>query len=439
MGSLFTKIFLSFWLAALLLGAALFAAERYLGEDTLTQVTGRVDAHAETVSTLLADQGMPAVRRWLAGIAYGERMGLVLLDAQRRPLGDHRPMHPRFRRHLDAPLEPGVHTLRPGLVSVVRPVPGSDPPLYLAALVPTRDFPQLPLGVRIAMAVAVSGLVCFGLAALITRPLRRLRGAAQAVAAGNLDVRVGYAGRDEIAALARDFDLMAERVRELLEAQRRLLRDVSHELRSPLARLRVALELARKQAAGAPMLERIEREADQLEALVADVLSLARLEGGQARFERRPVDLAELLGAVVEDAAFEAEAQDKEVAFAAADGATVNGDPVLLRSAVENVVRNAVRHTPAGTAVEVALTIADAQAVVTVRDRGPGVPEAELARLFEPFARVGEARDRASGGYGLGLAISRQAVQAHGGSIEAANAEGGGLRVTLRLPLAANT
>jgi signal transduction histidine kinase len=318
---------------------------------------------------------------------------------------------------------------------VVRPVPNTEPPLRLAAMVRLNQKRYLSTASRFGVAILVSGLVSFGLATIITRPVRRLRGAAQALADGDLTVRVPARGRDEVAALARDFNVMADRVRDLLESQRRLLRDVSHELRSPLARLRVALELARKKNDTEALLARIEREADRLEGLVSDVLSLARLESGQTRLQRERVPLDELLAAIAQDAAFEAEATGRRVIWGGSAAVEVDGDPVLLRAAIENVVRNAIRHTPPDTAVTMALTLEPGHAVVEICDGGPGVPEEELGRLFQPFTRVGEARERASGGFGLGLAISRQSVEAHGGRIAAANTAAGGLCVSLRLPL----
>ncbi|MGE0082238.1 MAG: ATP-binding protein [Thiohalomonadaceae bacterium] len=436
MGSLFTKIFLSFWLTALLLGAAVFTVERTLYDDELAQAVERTDAHAETVATLLADEGLPAVSRWLRGMAREERPPLVLLDAEGRPLANQ-PFGRRLREHLERGFSPGVHAVAPGVFTVVRPVPGTEPPLYIATMARTGRIHRLSFTERLLIAVGVSGLVSFGLAALLTRPLRRLRRAAQAIAGGDLSARAGYSGRDEIAALAADFDRMADRVRDLLESQHRLLRDVSHELRSPLARLRIALELSRRKGADGMELERIEREADRLEHLVSDVLSLARLEEGKTRLKRQPVELREWLEGVVQDAAFEAEAAGKHVEFTPGAAVHLDADPVLLRSAVENVLRNAVRHTPQGQWVRVSLDHDGAGATIAVSDSGPGVPEDELARIFQPFARVGEARDRLSGGFGLGLAISRQAVEAHGGDIVAENAREGGLRVRIRLPLAA--
>jgi two-component system sensor histidine kinase CpxA len=436
MGSLFTKIFLSFWIAALLLGASVFTLERTLGDDALAQAVERADAHAETVATLLADEGMPAVRRWLGGMARSERTPLLLLDAQGLPV-PNQPFARRLREHLRDGLAPGVHRVVPGVYTVVRPVPATEPPLMLATVVRVAAAHRLSFLTRLGIAVAVSGLVSFGLATLLTRPLRRLRGAAQAIAGGDLEARAGYAGRDEIAALARDFDLMADRVRDLLEAQRRLLRDVSHELRSPLARLRIALELARKKGAAEAELERIGREADRLEHLISDVLSLARLEAGKTHLKRRPLELATWLAALVQDAAFEAEAAGKQVVFTPTTDVCVDADAVLLRSAVENVLRNAVRYTPEGATVDVGMDVDGTGVTLTVRDHGEGVPAEELARLFQPFTRVGEARERSRGGFGLGLAISRQAVEAHGGHVIAENAPDGGLCVRLHLPTCA--
>ncbi|HEY0720861.1 MAG TPA: ATP-binding protein [Gammaproteobacteria bacterium] len=435
MYSLFTRIFLSFWLVALLLGLSLFLAERYLGEDVVRHETERVEGHAATVSALLGDAGMGAVERWLAKRTRKEQAPLFLLDHQGELLHDH-PLPPPLRERLaHLRLQPGTTTLRPGLVAIVTPIPNSEPPLYLGTVLRMNRIEIVPVWVRIMAAVLFSGLVTFVLAALITRPIRRLRLAAQALAEGDLSVRVPVHGRDEVAALGNDFNVMAARLRDLLEAQKRLLRDVSHELRSPLARLRVALELARKRGDTVSVIERIEREADRLEGMVSDVLALSRIEATASQPERRPVGMDTLIAAVVQDAAFEAEATHKSVMAELAQGVTVSGDPVLLRSAVENVMRNAVRYTAPQGAVSVALRSEQGEAVIVVRDHGTGVPEEELGKLFHPFSRVGEARDRASGGYGLGLAISRQAVESHGGTITAANAEGGGLVVTIRLPL----
>ena len=437
MGSLFSKIFLSFWIAALLLGVALSGAERLLAVNAVDVAAHYLDAHVETTATLLATEGLPAVQRWLSGREVrGEHMPLVLLGADYLPLPSQN-IPPHLREHLTQGFTPGIHPLHPHVFIVVRSVPNSNPAIYLAAFVRVRPFEHtLSPSLLAVMAIGVSGVVCLALAALLTHPVRRLRQATQALAAGDLTVRVGGRGHDEVAALGRDFDTMADRVRDLLEAQRRLLRDVSHELRSPLARLRVALDLAQRKEDAAPALARIAQEADRLESLVGSVLTLARLEEGWAHHQRQAVPLSELLQSIAQDALFEAETKGKGVTLTIQQPATVIGDPILLRAAIENVVRNGVRHTAVGTTVEMTLDRDAASGMVQLEvcDHGAGVPEEEIERIFQPFTRVGDARDRNSGGYGLGLAISRQAVAIHGGTIAAANVANGGLRVTLCFP-----
>jgi signal transduction histidine kinase len=243
--------------------------------------------------------------------------------------------------------------------------------------------------------------------------------------------------RDELADLARDFDRMAERIEALMTSERRLLRDVSHELRSPLARLHVALGLARQQAGDDQWaLDRIEREAERLNALIGQLLMLARLESGALEPAREPVDLAAIVRDVAEDADFEVRSGRRAVRVTAMRECAAIGAPDLLRSAVENIVRNAVRHTREGTAVEVAMR-ADApdRVVIAVRDHGSGVPDELLPHIFQPFYRLGAARDRHTGGVGLGLTIADRTIRLHGGTVRAANAPGGGLVVEVTLPV----
>jgi two-component system OmpR family sensor kinase len=299
----------------------------------------------------------------------------------------------------------------------------------------------LPPGVGIAIGLLAS----LGFSALfawyLTRPIRHLRRAFAEVADGRLETRVApLMGRraDEIAGLGSDFDLMAERLQKLIASQRRLLHDVSHELRSPLARLQAAIGLARQSPErSAAMLERIEREAQRLDALVGEVLTLARLEAAGRETPAQSVDLGELMQQVVDDARFEARTIGRDVAFPVPrhPRTVKHAHPDWLQRAFENVIRNAVRHTGEGTTVEVTLTDrSDGAALVTVADRGPGVADAEIESIFEPFNRG--SRSTAGDGHGLGLAIARRALAAHGGTIAAANRPGGGLLVTMTLPAA---
>jgi two-component system, OmpR family, sensor histidine kinase CpxA len=301
-----------------------------------------------------------------------------------------------------------------------------------------HDAPSAQI-VRLLVVVATAAATCYALARYVARPLATLRRATHELAGGNLAVRVQPAmghRTDELGELARDFDGMAERLEGLVSAERRLLRDISHELRSPLARLNVALGLARHEPGAEPSaLDRIEREAERLNALIGQLLTLARLESGTTEAAQEAVDLAAIVREVAEDADFEARSRRRAVQVVESCAGQLRGDPELLRSAVENVVRNAVRHTPDGTAVEVGLRRLDAARVrIWVRDRGAGVPEAALPFIFEPFYRVSAARDRATGGVGLGLTIAHRTVRLHGGSLRAANAADGGLIVELSLP-----
>ncbi len=297
---------------------------------------------------------------------------------------------------------------------------------------------------RLAALTLVIGLFCYWLARYLSAPVTSLRTATRELAGGDLSARVGppvAERRDETGDLARDFNAMAARLESLVGSQRRLLRDVSHELRSPLARLGVALELARQRAgenASGP-LDRIDQESQRLEALITRLLSLERLQAGIGQTEGQLVDLGGLLERVVADARYEADAGGCDVRLVSAARPRVMGSPELLHSAVENVVRNGVAHTSPTSTVDVWLGEESFHggrvAVVRVRDQGPGVPPDELERLFDAFHRVEDARDRRTGGVGLGLAITERAVRAHGGEVEARNHPEGGLEVTIRLPI----
>lgn len=311
------------------------------------------------------------------------------------------------------------------------PFPGERPPRH-------RDFPLLPLGVGV-----VFGLIfAFLLARNMAKPIEGLRRALGAVAKGRFDVRLGPAlqGRkDELAQLSRDFDRTAEQLDVLLNSQRRLLHDVSHEIRSPLARIQLAIDLAQQQPdkEGASLV-RIQRESERIERLVDELLTLSRLEVGAYPLHPEPVDVGDLLRDVAADAAFEAERRHCRVSLEVAGDMTVSGCPELLLRAFENVIRNAIRYTFDGTEVGVQARREGARLVVEVADDGPGIPEAALKSIFDPFVRFREDRGRRDGdeqsGYGLGLAITQQVIQAHGGTIRGANRRSGGLVIRIELP-----
>jgi signal transduction histidine kinase len=278
-------------------------------------------------------------------------------------------------------------------------------------------------------------LLSYLLALHLTSPLRKLQKAVERFGKGDLGARVGSKRRDEVGRLARTFDQMADRLQTLLAAERRLLLDISHELRSPLARLSVAAELARsnEQEARESALQRIEKEAERLNSLVGELLQVTRAEGDPSSLRVEPVRVDELLTDLVEDCSVEAEARGCRLELKGAPPVVVRGDPELMRRAVENVVRNAIRHSPQDAPVEVALENGAPGARIRIRDYGPGVPEEHLSHIFDPFYRVESDRNRASGGVGLGLAIARRAVELHKGRILARNSNPG-LLVEIDLP-----
>jgi signal transduction histidine kinase len=280
--------------------------------------------------------------------------------------------------------------------------------------------------------LGLSVLLCYALAYNLTSPLRRLQKAVDQFGRGHLDARAQETRHDELGELAGTFNRMADRTQTLLAAERRLLLDVSHELRSPLARLSVAVELARSDESNGLPLDRIQREADRLNALISQMLEVTRLEGDPTQRKLVRVRLDELVGGLVDDCSIEATARGCSLTLQTPI-VTVDGDRELLRRAIENVMRNAIRHAPPESRVEVALENGGGHAKVTVRDYGPGVPPEALPHLFDPFYRVDSDRNRGSGGVGLGLSIARRAVELHHGSLHASNA-GPGLLVEIELP-----
>ncbi|MEN3109630.1 HAMP domain-containing sensor histidine kinase [Uliginosibacterium paludis] len=295
-----------------------------------------------------------------------------------------------------------------------------------------RSFPWQP----VTVGFIVSLLFAAGLARHLSRPIVGLRKAFGELASGRFEHQASRGRRvwpDELSDLAIDFDRTAGQVKMLIQNQRRLLHDVSHEVRSPLARMQLAIDLARQQPdkTGETM-ARLERESARINRLVEELLTLSRLEAGACGALNEEIDLPGMLAEIVEDARFEASARDCKVALQSIDHMSIQGHPALLQRAIENVIRNAIRHTPEHSTVSVSLA-SDTQYIrLTVEDCGPGVPEDALERIFEPFVRLHQPASHE--GYGLGLAITRQTLETHGGQVSATNRPQGGLCMTLTLP-----
>lgn len=296
------------------------------------------------------------------------------------------------------------------------------------------NWPSAQISLLVIAAVAAA-LMALAMARYISRPIVRLQKASRALAAGALETRVGGASTkrsDEVGILARDFDAMAERIQGLVTAKETLLRDISHELRSPLARIRVALALAeRKKELGRSDFERIEQETERIDALVGQIVTLTRLRT-QRDVHREPVDLGECIDEIADNAQYEY--PDVELEWSRPDVPAVHGDESELRSAIENVVRNALSFSGEGGKVSVTLAAGTDGVSITVADTGPGVPDAELEQIFEPFYRTDQSRNHERRGEGIGLAITASVMERHGGSVVARNRRTGGLEITLSIP-----
>ena len=445
MNSLYWRIFLAFWaaIALILVGTVTVVVNAEQQRRYSSTWVQRAELYAQ--ATQAFESGGPdALRNWLLKVRPPDKQALTFVTD---PTGNEM-LGRSIPDYLRDP--PERMRLRPMIRSVGGPLVlvGPDGKTYHVTVGPLRSGPhlfgelELPevSTATLLIALVVSAGVCFILARYLVAPVDQLRNATRQIAAGNLAVRVSpklKGRRDELGLLASDLDMMSERVRNLLESKQQLLRDVSHELRSPLARLQLALSLARR----GENLEverhhaRIACEADRLEQLIARTLRLASLERPMRGLESVPVDLGGLITNIVSDVGIEADAHGCNVELQGERAPHVAGDPELLRSALENVIRNAVRYSPPGANVAIDVQRAGKRLEVVVRDGGPGVPEKDLQLIFEPFYRVDAARNRAVGGDGLGLAIAARAIAIHGGTIEARNLSSGGLAVHMMLPV----
>ncbi len=293
------------------------------------------------------------------------------------------------------------------------------------------------LALRTITVLVVSACMALVLTRYLTRAFDRLRSVTHRIAEGDLSARVEpeLAGFPiELLSLARDFDAMTTRVQKLIHARDQLLSDVAHELGSPLARQRVAIELVRQRAGdeAIPLLDQIEREAERLGFLANEILTLKRLESN-GPLEKIAIELDVLVRDVARDAAFEAQTRSVQISEGMLEHVTVEADPELLRRAIDNILRNAIRHTREHTEVEIVLRAKSDEVEILVSDRGPGVPEDKLELIFEPLVRLEPHRGHRQGA-GLGLAIAKRALHVHGGSITATNRTEGGLQVSARLP-----
>ena len=468
--SLFAKIFASFLLISLVAGVTMAMISYFAQIGPYGEMRKRVQSHhvktlAHTLSVaglavekLLKNCGKQEVLDYLEHLEIADSGQIFLLTSENSTfLGQTLPWD--VKNLAAAALNSGHYqnNISDTEIMVAQPLTtpdgqsmvlvGSAPRMFWppAAELGKRGQPRsrrplsyIPMGLPLLIMLGIGALGCYMLARSLTAPIRNLRRAVQQIAGGDFTARVNLPKRrkDEITDLGSDFNTMAERTQNLLNSQKRLLRDISHELRSPLTRQNMALELARRNPAESEAyLKRIAKESDRLNTLIGQLLLLTRLESEVDQVQNEKVSLKKLVNAIVPDADFEAAGSDRRIEVLSLDNVTLSGSGELLGRALENVIRNGLRYTAVGTSVEISTSKKDNHVVIRVRDHGPGVPEEHLEKIFKPFFRVADARDRDSGGTGIGLAIARQAVLLHGGSIEAKNSLQGGLVIEMTLPV----
>ncbi len=456
MRSLFLKIFLWFWLTIIVsFAATVVVTILFPSQAFIVQAKNYFTFNLATVGKISADvhekEGQKALDAFLAKIETISSFHLYLVSEDGTPLrADHLPAGAEELVRLTLS-KPSVHFknfMTHPLVGI-KVVSDSGQPYVIILELPIgilRYFFSLSHGhiLRLVAALLASGLICYLFVRYLINPIKKLQTAVRRFAKGDLQVRVinQMGGRkDEIADLGEDFDAMAAQIETLMHAHEHLLRDVAHELRSPLTRLNVALEITRKHTGDEAkrFIDRIGQEADKLSQLITQLMTLSRLDNMDMVHQKKSIMLEEIISRIAQDASFEGQARDCHVEFVCEDSCRLHADGNLIRSAVENVVRNALRFAPVGSKVDIIQRIVKEEqglmARITVSDSGPGVADAALDDLFRPFFRADHPKDRASGGAGLGLAIAYRAIILHEGDIHAENRPAGGLTVQMQLPI----
>ena len=451
MRSLFFRIFFWFWATVVATGVALiltFIVEPRSVPSRWHETLTETARYSGTVAVETAERdGIGSASAYLNRLAHETHITACLFDAAGNALaGTDCQSFLAMTSHVTAS-KTSEFSMRYGIARVALTLAGQSGRNYIFAT-------ELPAGPRAALGIdraalvlqwgvafLVSGLICSLLTRYLTTPILRLREMSQKLTAGDLSVRAGPVltkRGDEIGDLIRDFNTMASRIEELISRQRQLVSDVSHELRSPLARLNVALDLGRQRKGNDPAFDQMEEDIQLLDEMIGRLLTIAKLDMSAPEVPMSDVDLADLLSQIVRNAKFESREPNGGIDLSVSGQCLVWGSAELLHSAIENVVRNAVRYTEKGSFVKVCVECESLSGIpsvrLTVRDYGPGVPEPELKNIFLPFYRVADARDRQSGGTGLGLAIADRVVRLHGGTIRAENVPPNGLRLEIVLP-----
>ncbi|HMG87780.1 MAG TPA: ATP-binding protein [Terracidiphilus sp.] len=449
--SLLLKIFLWFWATVIVTGISLVLTFMLEPRGVPAQWHSTLAETARYSGTIAVEtlerEGTSAASSYLDRLVHDTSLKACLFDISGRGIAGHGCETFQMMATRVTGLKTSEFGMVFGIARVALILNGNSGRQYIFAT-------ELPAGPRAAagfnrttflvqwgVAFLVSGFVCYLLTRYLTAPILRLRAASQQLASGDLSTRASStiaSRQDEIGDLLRDFDAMASRIEALVSGQRQLISDVSHELRSPLARLNVALDLGRQRKGNDPAFDQMEQDLALLNEMIGRLLTIAKLDVSARQVPMVQLDLTDLVSQIVRDANFEARVLDRGVQFTAEGPYFVRGNAELLHGAIENVVRNAIHYTDPGTSVEVTMEFMrqpkEAFVRIAIRDYGPGLPESELVNIFRPFYRVADARDRQSGGTGLGLAIADRVIRTHGGTIGAQNATPPGLLVEILLP-----
>lgn len=427
---LFWRIFLSIWLAMAVTVVASNLATRMLLDQERQAIERQAGLRGLAEQAIAIREAGDRSEAWRFLKAEGERLELhlVLIDQE-----EHDGKLPSFIRDR---MESGWYPQKPAVLEVGQ---GYRLVAWPRVQGPGWLNPRFFRAIEFGLAFVMISLACWWIARMVSRPLRHMETTARAIARGDNTLRVSEdiaRRRDEVGQLAAAFNAMTKQLCSLLERQKHLLRDISHDLRTPLARQRVAIELASDSGPDEELLASILRQNERLETMTGQILTLYRVTEAGNDIEREPLRPVQVINQVLQDAADYAEQQGVDcqlVASPESTGASVLGDEGLLRRALDNILQNALDHTPPGKVVHLEVSVADGWLVLAFDDEGPGVPGDVLGHLFEPFYRADKSRG--GKGWGLGLAIARDIVSAHDGQIEAVAGTWGGLRVTVRLPV----
>jgi two-component system sensor histidine kinase CpxA len=443
MRSLFTTILLWFMLTVVLSFSGSYYIFNTFQRPTQQQFNGR-NYELYEASKAWETAGREGLDKWVNEFKAHSNGEAVLADSSGKDLltgrdwsNDIHSSNPGRGR--GGPMFPFVRIEGVRRAYYVSPTLSRDGKYYFLAIFPSHEPARASWGIEVPTQtwwmLGIIATLCYVLARTLTSPVRRMQRIVERFGKGDFSARVKTRRGDELGQLGRTFDQMADRIDLLMKSQRRLLQDISHELRSPLARLGVAVELARGGGDPSTALTRVEREADRLNTLVGELIQVTRAEGDPAGLATESVRLDELVKVILDDVHIEA---DKRQIILRPDTVEceMEGSPELLRRAIENIVRNAIRYSPEGTQVDVSLTRTATVFRVSVRDYGEGVPEESLSSIFDPFYRVEKDRGRTSGGVGLGLAIAKRAVELHHGAMFATNVHPG-LKVDIEFPVGA--